>query len=432
MNTTPPQSNPGPILDADRLPVLDVSRGFALLGILFVNASFFALPSMQAVETVAPQNEGVLAHAVHAFTAIFCTGKFYPLFSILFGVGLAIMAQSAANAQRSFTAVWVRRMLVLALFGILHIVLFWSGDILLLYAIVGICSFWLARCSVQTLIILAAIGFTLSALLAAGVGFLTFSYLEPFQQKAALAPQNLDESKTFFQNLSTVLTSDLSTYDPRFAQLETSALRDGPFLHAFIIRVIQYLSFLLIMLPLMGPQVFACFALGGALLKSGFFHNRLPKLRSTLIRSFFIIALPAHIVAYLISRSPDSPAVLVAIAMLLTSVLGPISSLAYLALILRWLTQPQTPFLARAIASLGRLGLTGYIAETVIMSFFMLHWGLGWYAATTYPGRAALTIAVWLFLVLFANLYLKHFRIGPLEWLWRTATYLNPPRFRKS
>lgn len=426
MTTTPPQSNPGPILDADRLPVLDVSRGFALLGILFVNASFFALPSLQAVETVAPRNEGPLSHILHAIIAIFCTGKFYPLFSTLFGVGLGIMAHSAANAQRSFTAVWVRRMIMLAFFGILHITLFWSGDILLLYAIVGICSFWLPRCSVRTLIILAAIGFSIAALLYAGAGLLNSASFDTFKQKAILSPHTLDQSKSFFDNLGAVLTSELSTYDPRFAELETSALRDGPFLHALVIRLIQYLSFIIIMLPLMGPQVFACFALGGALLKSGFFHNRLPKLRSSLIFSFFIIALPAHIVAYLISSSPDSSAWLGALSMLITSLLGPLSSLAYLALILRWLDQPRTPFLARSIAPLGRLGLTGYISETVLMSFFMLYWGLGWYADTTYPTRAALTIAVWLFLVLCANLYLRHFRIGPLEWLWRTATYLNP------
>lgn len=431
MTTSHPQTHAGPILDADRLPVLDVSRGFALLGILFVNASFFALPSMQAVETVAPRGEGVLAHAVHAFIAIFCTGKFYPLFSILFGVGLGIMAQSAANAQRPFTAVWVRRMLLLALFGLLHITLFWAGDILLLYAIVGLCSFWLPRCSVRTLITLAAIGFSIAAVLYSSAALWSSSSFDALQQNAALTPQSLDHSKPFFDNFFTVVTSKLSIYDPRFAELETSALRDGPFLHALAIRIFQYLGFFMIMLPLLSPQVFACFALGIALLKSGFFHNRLPKLRSFLIRSLFTIALPAHIVAYFISRSPDSPATLIAIFFFITSILGPLSSLAYLALILRWLDQPRTPFLARTIASLGRLGLTGYIGETVIMSFFMLHWGLGWYAHTTYPGRAALTIAVWLFLVLFANLYLKHFRIGPLEWLWRTATYLKPQPFTK-
>ncbi|MBL0869594.1 MAG: DUF418 domain-containing protein [Phycisphaerales bacterium] len=432
MNPSSAQPHAGPILDTDRLPVLDVSRGFALLGILFVNASFFALPSMQAVETVTPKNESSLGHLLHAFIAIFCTGKFYPLFSILFGVGLGIMAQPAANTQRPFTAVWVRRMLMLALFGILHITLFWSGDILLLYAIVGICSFWLPRRAVRTLIILAAIGFSIAAILAAGIGLLTSVYFDSLQQKAVLSPHTLDQSKSFFENLANVLTSDLSTYDPRFAELETSALRDGPFLHALVIRFIQYLSFFFVMLPLMGPQVFACFALGIALLKSGFFHSRLPKLRRALIVLFFTIALPAHTVAYLISSSPDSSAALGALSMLLTSILGPLSSLGYLALILRWLDQPRTPFLARTIASLGRLGLTGYLSETVIMSFFMLHWGLGWYAHTTYPGRAALTVAVWLFLILSANLYLKHFRIGPLEWLWRTATYLNPPQLKRS
>jgi uncharacterized protein len=431
MTTTSTQPHPAPLPDTDRLPVLDVSRGIALLGILFVNASFFALPSMQAVETIAPRNEGTLSHFLHAFIAIFCTGKFYPLFSILFGVGLCIMAHSAASAQRSFTAVWVRRMLMLAFFGLLHITLFWSGDILVLYAIVGASSFWLARCSVRTLIILAAIGFTIAAFLAGVFGALSSTFAHQIESSIANNPATLDPSKSFFDNLSLVLSSDLSTLDPRFAQLETSALRDGPFLHALVIRLIQYLWFLVIMIPVMGPQVFACFALGCALLKSGFFHNRLPKLRRALILAFLFIALPAHTAAYFISSSTSSGMLLSSLSMLITSILGPLSSLAYLALILRWLDQPRTPFFARSIAALGRLGLTGYLGETILMSFFMLHWGLGWYADTTYPSRAALTLAVWLSLVIFANLYLKNFRIGPLEWLWRTTTYLKPPPLRK-
>ncbi len=80
-----------------RLKGMDVARGVALLGIFFVNAKLFGQPFGEFMKTGFPMHEGWLSQVLYLFTEVFCTGKFYPLFSLLFGAGLAIMYQSAAT-----------------------------------------------------------------------------------------------------------------------------------------------------------------------------------------------------------------------------------------------------------------------------------------------------------------------------------------------
>ncbi len=85
----------------ERIAGIDTARGIALLGIFFVNAQLFGQPFAKVLEPNAPASEGWLSHIVYWFTSIFCTGKFYPLFSILFGVGLAMMYQSSVRRVKA-------------------------------------------------------------------------------------------------------------------------------------------------------------------------------------------------------------------------------------------------------------------------------------------------------------------------------------------
>jgi uncharacterized protein len=77
------------------------------------------------------------------------------------------------------------------------------------------------------------------------------------------------------------------------------------------------------------------------------------------------------------------------------------------------------------------MGLSGYILESVLMSAVMLHWGLAWFGTTTWAERGALVIGIYAAILLLTNVWMRFFRIGPLEWVWRTVTYLNPQPLRR-
>lgn len=152
----------GPVPEAGRILALDAARGFALLGILFVNIQFFAMPFGSWLDLDPP--DGTLNAAAHYFTKIFCQGKFYPLFSMMFGIGLVLQRRRAEERGVRFGGVYARRLLVLATLGALHGLLFWYGDILFLYSIAG-------------LVLLLASRLPWKGLIAAGCGVLVWAMI---------------------------------------------------------------------------------------------------------------------------------------------------------------------------------------------------------------------------------------------------------------
>ena len=126
----------GPIEGTARIEAMDVLRGFALLGILLMNLEAFVGPLLGSVTGLDPRLTGADAW-VDALIFIFVQGKFYTLFSLLFGMGFAVMMQRASASGRPFVGLYLRRTLVLLAIGLVHALLIWSGDILVTYALIA-------------------------------------------------------------------------------------------------------------------------------------------------------------------------------------------------------------------------------------------------------------------------------------------------------
>jgi len=131
----PPSPPPfAPVSGSQRIEALDVVRGFALLGIFLMNIEWFNRP-------IAAFNEGIPRGLTAPdwlaswFIAYFVAGKFWTIFSLLFGMGFAVMLTRAERAGREFTKVYLRRILALAVFGAVHFIYVWEGDILFSYAV---------------------------------------------------------------------------------------------------------------------------------------------------------------------------------------------------------------------------------------------------------------------------------------------------------
>jgi uncharacterized membrane protein YeiB len=133
-------STPGftPTASGERIEALDVVRGFALIGICIMNVEYFNRAIADLGRGINPSLTG-FDFIISYITQYFVTGKFWTIFSLLFGMGFAVMLTRADQAGRSFLGPYLRRILALAAFGACHSIFLWSGDILFSYSVAALC-----------------------------------------------------------------------------------------------------------------------------------------------------------------------------------------------------------------------------------------------------------------------------------------------------
>lgn len=465
----------GPVPASERIPALDAARGVALLGILLVNVQLFFLPFGHLLEMKPPATIGDAA--AWWFVRIFCEGKFFPLFSMLFGMGLVLQLDRARAAGRPFTAAYLRRLILLALFGIAHIILLWAGDILLVYSVAGLILLLCARLSARTLLIVSGMLVLIAVLLttaAAALGFMAGHEDAPGSPVAATSPMatvspdvgapagttsapstsptepaptpppnsaapatpaevDRDQDKfkgpfwqTPFGRLIRGFRSGTAgpPNSPLWMEAETEAMRDGPFLQALLFRLLTYASFLMFMVFGFGWQVVAMFTLGAALMKLRVFDPSRLAWHRRFVLVGALVGLPMVSLAAALPAITDSAWAMMVVGPCMY-IGGPLVSLAYLGGVTRLVSSGRAPAVCAWVARTGRAALSVYLGESLIASFLSYHWGLGWFGQVGGLERFALALAIYGVLSIAANLWLRAFRMGPLEWLWRKGTYLR-------
>ena len=157
-----------PVRPSQRILTIDILRGFAIFGILLVNMEFFNQSAYNLVaELKTPAT--LLDQFARWFIAFFGEGKFYSTFSFLFGLGMAIQLHRAEERNARFGPFWLRRMLALLGFGLIHAYFFWPGDILILYSVCGIALLLWRKARPRTLLIWALVFLLLPLLINAGL-----------------------------------------------------------------------------------------------------------------------------------------------------------------------------------------------------------------------------------------------------------------------
>src|SRR5262245_44771460 len=134
----------GPIAPSERILVLDILRGIALLGILIINMQVFSLPAASFF-LGQPLFPDALNQSAAWLVSVFGEGKFNSIFSFLFGVGFAIQLNRAEQQAGSFLVTYLRRIFALFAFGMLHYFFLWNGDVLRFYAVLGVALLFLRK-----------------------------------------------------------------------------------------------------------------------------------------------------------------------------------------------------------------------------------------------------------------------------------------------
>ncbi len=364
----------------------DELRGFALLGIVLVNTPFLAIStSGYTAASLAAWPDRAAAFLVVAFAQ----AKFYLIFSFLFGYSLSFLLSRNDLAQRTR---YKRRLFGLALLGSLHAVAAFVGDILVLYALLGTVMLVLVRWSDRRLFAFAGVALGVWLMLLALLVLLE-SYL-PSDVVANTIAQHLD------------------------AELAT-----GSFWQAALARFGFWPDAFVFIGTLNGLAVLAMFAVG---LIAGRHHvlsdsDRYPALWRLGIRLGLGIGLPLGLLSATLSIGLRTDTAAIGktelVGVVLSFVSAPFLSFGYIAVLARW--RQRFPHGLRIFRSAGRMSLTGYLGESILLSLIFCGYGGALFGHVGAAAATVIGISVWAALEVFSHLWLKRFDQGPFEMLLR-------------
>ena len=399
-----------PASPTDRIRTLDLIRGVAVLGILAVNVASFAAPGAASYSPNLPTSGSAADNWAFAVMLVFFEGKMRALFSILFGASLLLYIERKDAAGLDGHALQARRLLWLALFGLLHFALFWDGDILFLYACVGLGALFLRRPPGWQLALIAVFVFTVwqawgashwtqAALLEGRVAAGTATAAERTELAEIIADHRTEDREDRQTTLSSY-TSEVTT------------------------RLSKHPDYPLAMVAYNWGETLSYVLIGMALLKGTFFVGQWPR------RWLWGMALGgtgaglALTLAFTAWAHPAGYPELMMHLMIRYGLSFPhlLMALGYAALLVLAAPRLLASGVGRRFEAAGQMAFTNYIACTVMMCFIFYGWGLGLFGQYGAAGQWLFVLLGWALVLGWSKPWLAHFRHGPLEWLWRSLT----------
>ena len=399
-----------PASPTDRIRTLDLIRGVAVLGILAVNVASFAAPSAASYSPNLPTTGSAADNWAFAVMLVFFEGKMRALFSILFGASLLLYVERKNAAGLDGPALQVRRLLWLALFGLLHFALFWDGDILFLYACVGLGALFLRRPPGWQLAMIAVFVFTVWQ--AWGASHWTQDAL--LEGRVAAGTATAAERTELAEIIADHRTEDREDRQATLSSYTTEVTT----------RLSKHPDYPLAMVAYNWGETLSYVLIGMALLKGAFFAGQWPR------RWLWGMALSgtgaglALTLAFTAWAHPAGYPELMMHLMIRYGLSFPhlLMALGYAALLVLAAPRLLASGLGRRFEAAGQMAFTNYIACTVMMCFIFYGWGLGLFGQYGAAGQWLFVLLGWALVLGWSKPWLAHFRHGPLEWLWRSLT----------
>jgi uncharacterized protein len=394
------------ISQSERSAILDILRGFALLGIGMANFAVFSLYIYQSPEIQQALPTAAVDTWIKYFIAAFVEGKFYSLFSLLFGIGFSIILarrQQPGNGLKIF----YRRLFILICFGLAHSFLLWDGDILFFYGVAGIFLPLFRGCSDKTLLILVVI-LVLSPLVFDFIKVVTngsWNIANPVLTKVEATERQYG-----------ILPSNYSTWLIGNNYSDMLKWNHSGFLWGWQLRLDSNRV----------PKVLAMFLLGYYVGRKQMYLHLLkhkPVLKK-IQKWGYLVGLPAGIaLAYFENDQLQLPKAIGLFDTLSYALNVVPLSLAYASTIsLLWISNTKHALLSM-LAPAGRMGLTNYLMQSFFAVFFFYGIGLGFGASMGPASYLPIFFAFYCFQLLYSYWWMRFFNYGPFEWIWRQLTY---------
>ena len=380
-----------PVQPGERLIFVDILRGFAVFGILVANMGHFS--GQMGLDS----NTSFMDRTVLIAIMFFVQAKFYSLFSLLFGWGLAVQLNRAKLKGINIVPVYMRRLCILLCFGVIHAIFIWSGDILLTYALLGFLLILFRNRSGKTLLFLVGISLLFSMVI-------------------TLPGELMDSFRSWYAEL----TSDL-----RYEIYPLSLYKTGNYLEITKLRLQDYLNHNSWLIYSLG-NVFAMFLLGLFIGKQRIFHHIQRYKR--LIVIVCVIGLVAGVIFNSIfvytTLHPELGGAYHRFLRVSTRTIGaPALMLFYVSgIILLWQRKSWKKRL-NPLNPVGRMALSNYIFQSIIATLIFYGYGLGLYGDVSRIFALGLTVVIFYIQVRLSSNWFEAYDYGPLEWIWRYLTY---------
>jgi uncharacterized protein len=367
------------------------------------------------------------------FTHMFFDQKFLPIFSMLFGAGLVMMAGRAEAKGVKYAGTWYRRNFWLMVLGAAHAYLLWFGDILFSYAVIGMLIYPLRNRKPRTLIIVACV-FWLVGLLFSASGGVYMSKLqassaeivemqeagEELADEQAATLEEWEAMSVFLGPPEVAVQKDLEGYKKGYAEI---VVHRTP---VVIMMQTSALSFLV-------WRVGGLMILGMALMKLGVLSGeRSQSSYKKLMLAAYGIGFPIVLFsAYDLAAHQFDAMYMFSLGGMWNYVGSILVSLGHISLFMMLINGGAFANLMQRFAALGRMALTNYLMHSVILTTVFYGYGLGLYGAIPRFWQMAFVIGVVAFQLWFSPLWLAKYRFGPVEWLWRSLTYWKRQSMRR-
>ncbi len=401
-----------PIASNERIVVIDVLRGFALLGIAIINMSWFSLPNGHETFEPRPFQEAYNKAAGFLALLIFA-GKANSIFSFLFGLGLTIQIQRAEAKGQDFKRIYVRRMAILFVIGLLHTVFLWHGDVLHDYAVLGL---------VLLVVRNAPKGWIF--------GMIALTYFVPLLR--GLVPLFTHES-------ATIPVAEVAAR----AHLDMRIFQTGTYWEQVAARLYQLRVMHIVNAwnaqgePIFAMQLMTTILLGLYAGREKLLSNveeNVPRIRQITLWTFVLgaaCALGAS-VFYMGLKPQDTVSFGEVMFNVLLHLNRPLLCIAYIGLIVLLLRKPGPRKILRMFAPAGSMPLTNYIMQSVMATTLFYSYGFGLFGRVGTLAGVGISVGIFVVQAIMSSWWSTRFHYGPLEWLWRVASYGARPPFRRT
>lgn len=404
----------------ERIAGLDVTRGFAVMGILAMNIVAMAMPENAYISPLAWGEGDAASIWTWAINFVLIDSKFRGLFSMMFGASTLLVLQSAVAAGRRAGRAHYARMIVLMLFGLAHFYLIWFGDILFIYGAIG-CILFLFRNMATKRLVKFGIGFIAANTLlsAAMFGVLVYGG-QPGAPQWASGP-NAEVTEDFRPDSKGTLR-DVAVYRSGLTAIVAEKTK-FPQILAPIFSLAQF-----------GMETLGLMLIGMALFRSGLLQGQWTRERLALWRNRCLAAGISVNVLLLAWQLHDGlrPATLLLTTFALSVPFDVIMTIGYAALFMGLAQRFADSALIGRVAAAGRAAFTNYLGSSILMTGIFYGWGLGLFGTIERAPLYLFVIGAWALMLLWSRPWLDRFHFGPLEWLWRSLARLSPQPMRKS
>lgn len=387
-----------PLQESKRMLSIDILRGMAILGIFLVNMPSFHTPILY-INGVSYWDES-WERMLYIFSDIFAQASFYPLFAFLFGFGAIIIAVRSVDRGVSFPFLFMKRLCFLLAVGCLHAFFIWHGDILVNYAVFGFAFLFFYKWQGKYLIWLGS-----------------FLYIVPFAVFGAffLLMSFVDGGLMEIQNDVAMMKQSLEIYsEGTFIEVTNQRMEDWYMVNNPTNAIFLFFS------------IFPFFLIGAGVAKQGWLQkaSRYKRSLRTLAIISFLTGLAIKLLPYIMVNDYGTTFVQDYFG-------GPLLTMFYITAIALLVEKAWAYKLFYPLSFVGRMSMSNYLFQSIVCSLIFYSYGLGLYGKVTYTEGFLLMMAVFSIQLLLSYWWMKRFRFGPVEYVWRFITYGKKPVMKR-